>query len=141
MQFIAKFAMVCLVGLPLAQGGQVTQARSAKPAHQTLNEQRREYEQKMQKELNQLDRQIRELKSEAVRKSSKARAEINRQILDLNRKSNDARQKLRKLENSKQASASWDDLKRGVDSAVSDLSTAYHQAVTDFNKSNHPAGH
>jgi DNA mismatch repair ATPase MutS len=137
-----SLAVLLGIGASLLLGGRAAKSAPSmqQPAHQTLRQERKDYERKMQKELDELDRRVTEWKAESARESSRARAQFNREIQDLSRKSDVAREKLRELENSKRARASWRDMRKGVDLAVRDLRTAYHRAEADLSKSNSPAG-
>lgn len=98
---------------------------------ESFRDQQQKYEAKVRSELDQLNTQIAGLKVKAAKQSAKARSQINRDIRDLNRKSEVARRKLQRLEASSQSA--WKDMKAGMDAAMEDLKASYQRASSQFN--------
>jgi|SRR5579875_182797 len=120
------------IELALMGPGANGQPEKTETSKESFTTQRRKYEKKMRAELDRLNGQIAELKAKAAKQSAKTRTEINREIRELNKKSEVARGKLRQLETS--SSGAWKDMKKGVDAAMEDLESSYKRAASQFNK-------
>lgn len=81
----------------------------------------KEFEKKMDERLDQLEKELIELKKKAETMGGKARDELNQQIEVLQGKKGDLRAKLHNLH------AAWQDLESGLNAAMKELEKAYRR--------------
>lgn len=86
-------------------------------------QQKQEYQQKMEAELNDFNRQVdikvEELKAKAEKSEAEAKEELDKQIKELREKQKDAQKKLDELKSA--SGKAWDDLKSEMDAKMNDL--------------------
>ncbi len=101
--------------------------KAARTAESYAQQQKEEYERKAEAEIKELDRRIGDLKAQA-KKTAKSKAAIDKQIAELRKQQEIARQKLEEL---KAASAStWEETKKKVVTAIDELKRAYDRAAS-----------
>ena len=91
---------------------------------------REAYEQKMNARLLKWDAQMQVLKARAKEAGANAKAEIGKELDDLEKRSDVAREKLRELRNS--SGEAWQDLKAGLDNSWRSLQGALEAAKSRF---------
>lgn len=98
----------------------------------TTKEQKEEYRRRVESKLKELDKQIDQLKARVEKSETKARAEFNHQIGELQKKKEVVRKGLEEL---KSASAeAWEMIKSRIDAALEDLEKSYDRIRSSFNK-------
>lgn len=88
------------------------------------------YQEKIEVQLKELAQKIEGLIAKGERAKEEAKVKYGQQIEALRAKQESVRQKLQGLK--EPGSAAWDDLKKGIDSALSDLKAAVQSAVARF---------
>jgi hypothetical protein len=88
------------------------------------------YQEKIEAQLKELADKIEVLIAKGEKAKDEAKAKYAPQIEALRAKQESVRQKLQGLK--EPGGAAWDDLKRGIDSAIGDLKTAVQSAVARF---------
>lgn len=91
---------------------------------------KRAYQEKIEAQLKELAGKIEVLIAKAERAKEGAKVKYGPQIEALRAKQESVRQKLRDLK--EPGSAAWEDLMKGLDSAISDLKTAVQSAIARF---------
>ena len=97
---------------------------------ESASQQRKDYQEKAEAELRELNQRIEALNAKAAPRAKAARKEVERQIAELDHKRAALQQQLEKFKHSSQAA--WRDMKPGIDSALKDLDAAYQRAAADF---------
>jgi molecular chaperone GrpE (heat shock protein) len=95
-----------------------------------IRKQKEIYRKKTQAELDEMNKKIEELKTEAAKASARSRKKLNKEIAELEPKRRLAQRKIEELKAS--SSVAWEDAKAGVRAAIDDLERAYKQAVQDL---------
>ena len=95
-------------------------------------ETKKEYEEALQKEFNDLSADIKELRLSAKAKGQEAKAEVKDQLGELEKKREEVAAKMKKL--GKSTGKAWTNMKEGVESAWNDLKAAYSKAAKSFNE-------
>jgi TolA-binding protein len=127
--------LVCVIGMALMfWPGCSTEQRAANQNEskqaEAAKQERQMYQDKIEARLRELDQEIDALKKDIGTKSKADRKQLDRETADLERKREAAHQQLKELQDSGQAA--WGDVKVGIDAALRDLETAYHQAASRF---------
>jgi ParB-like chromosome segregation protein Spo0J len=91
---------------------------------------REEYQKKMEAELAELNAKINEFVAKAKESSADAQAEYYRQADELSAKQKKAEAQFEVLK--KSSADAWEELKYGMDSAFTDLQTAFNRAAAKF---------
>ena len=91
---------------------------------------REDYMNEAQAKLDELDRNVKNLKTKARTVTGKAKLELERQIDEMERKLTEVRHKLKELGSA--SGEAWKELKAGMDSALDELSKAYGRALAYF---------
>jgi hypothetical protein len=131
-------AIVCMWAVNLAFAQQpVTKEDVKKQAAETMEkakayaeQQRQEYTKQVQATLDDLSKQIDQLKEQAKNYKGEALTKIDAGLADLKVKQDQAKQKLQELGSS--AGPAWEQVKSGVEKAVADLQKAYNDASSYF---------
>ena len=127
---VTLLAIVLLMGTPCRSQEKASAPNSSTKVEGT-DQQKNQYQQKMEEKLRDLDKEVDELEAKAAEQSEQAKKQYARQMTELDRKRKAARRKLDKFENSSEAA--WRDMKPGIDAAMKDLETAYKRAASHFN--------
>ena len=129
-KWIGCFAAILFLVWPAC----ACQAQSAAPVRneskQADSRDRKEVEEKLQAKLDDLDREIKDLKDKATEQGKKASKEINQQLDELDKKRVVARRRLKQLEHSSQGA--WEETKKGFDAVMNDLEETYKRAASHF---------
>jgi hypothetical protein len=91
---------------------------------------RKAYEEKLDAQLKEWSAQIALLKARADNAKADAKIDYYKTIEALQRKQNDAREKLRELKAA--GDEAWEDLKKGAEKAWAEVKIAYHDATSRF---------
>jgi flagellar motility protein MotE (MotC chaperone) len=91
---------------------------------------KQQYEEKIEAQLKELDREIANLKERAVKQSKATRKDLDQSLTELEVKREVLRVKLEKLRN--ESEAAWKDMKPGIEAAMDDLEAAYRRAASHF---------
>jgi hypothetical protein len=118
------FFSVLMVGFAYGQN------QSDRSVGQDLQQLRKDYQAKVDKDLKGIGRQIRHLKHQAAHAEMKAKADLDLEIKKLEVQKRDADRKFSDLK--KSTGEAWKDLRQGMDDAVSNLKTAADDAVERF---------
>ncbi len=125
------------VNLTFAQQQPVTKEDLKKQASQTMEtakayaeQQKQEYTKKIQATLDDLSKKTDQLKEQAKIAKGEAVTKIQAGLADLKVKEAQAKQKLQELGGS--TGTAWEQMKVGVDKAISDLQKAYNDASSHF---------
>lgn len=124
-------AIVLLMWIPRESQGSAS-AQQTNGQAETAGQSRKQYQEKTEARLRELNRKIAALNASASKQAGEARKELDRQMAELDRKRKVARQQFERLENSSQEA--WRDMEPGIDAAARDLEAAYKRAAADFNK-------
>jgi hypothetical protein len=95
-----------------------------------MEEGEKAYQEKIEVQLKELAEKIEGLIAKGERAKKEAKVKYAHQIEALRTKQESVRQKLQGLK--EPGSAAWDDLKKGIDSAINDLKAAVQSAVARF---------
>jgi len=129
-KWIGGFAAILFLVWPV----HASQAQSAAPVKnestQADSRDRKEIEAKLQAKLDDLDREIKDLKDKVAKQGKKASQEISQQLDDLDQKREVARKKLKQLQRSSQGA--WKETKKGFDAVMNDLEETYKRAASHF---------
>ena len=98
-------------------------------AHQT----KEDFKKQMQKNLDELQVQISEMKKEASHQTGRAKTEINRQIATLQGQRDDLQKRVKKTGNS--SDRAWEKVKSGLGAAMEDLKKGFAQAKKELSSS------
>lgn len=132
-------AITCMwaVNLTFAQQQPVTKQEVKKEAADTMEkakayaeQQKQVYTKKVQATLDDLSKKIDQLKEQAKTAKGDALTKIQGGMADLKVKQDQAKQKLQELGGS--TGAAWEQVKTGVDNAITDLQKAYEGASSYF---------
>lgn len=125
------------VNLTFAQQQPVTKQDVKNQAVETMEkakvyaeQQRQEYTKQVQATLDDLSKKIDQLKEQAKIAKGEALTKIQGALADLKVKQDQAKQKMQELGSS--TGAAWEQVKAGVDKAVTDLQKAYNDASSYF---------
>jgi transketolase len=94
------------------------------------NELKKKIHDKMEQELQEWDKSLKELKLKAERADEKTRGELKKMIGSMQAKKDDLIKRLSGLKKAKDDA--WDDVKSGMSSALSDLKGAFQKAASKF---------
>src|ERR1017187_8636315 len=108
-----------------------TPATSETSDAEAIRHERQMYQNRVQSNLNDLDRRIAALKSRLRKEDKAGLRKRDQQIPELDRKRAFAYQKLDNLKTSSREA--WGDMKAGIDTAMDDLETGYQQAHSHLN--------
>jgi hypothetical protein len=95
-----------------------------------MKNRRKVYEEKFDAQVKEWNAQIALLKAKADNAKADAKIEYYKTIEALQRKQNDAKEKLQELKTA--GDEAWEDLKTGAEKAWAELKTAYHDAGSRF---------
>jgi TolA-binding protein len=132
-------AMACLAVSPAwcQQKGGKDSGSTTDQVRQNAGKEKSEAEQqkddfvkKAREQLDQLDKQIAELKAKARTANAETQKQINKSIAELEPKRKAAEKRLDQLKSS--SDKAWKDMKDGVLAAINDLSTACTRAASRF---------
>lgn len=123
-------ALTLLLILPACNLEQNRASQNTNNAIESARQEKQAYEAKIDQALRDLDQEIDALKIKVRVQNRADRPQIDQQIDQLERKRAELRVRLMKLRDS--SGAAWKDMKMGIDRALSDLDTAYAQAVSHF---------
>jgi chromosome segregation ATPase len=129
-KWIGGFAAILFLVWPAHASQAPTPAPARNESAQADSRDRKEVEAKLQAKLDDLDREIKDLKDKTAKQGKKAGQEIQRQLDDLDRKRTVARRKLKQLERSSQGA--WEETKKGFDAVMKDLEETYRRAASHF---------
>ncbi len=93
-------------------------------------DQRRQYQERLDKELRQLDRKLDELKEKAIALGKESKERIDQEIEQLRKKQEAANKKLDELKSA--SSKAWEKVRKEADSAMEELEKLYHQVEQRF---------
>jgi TolA-binding protein len=127
--------LVCVLAMslllwPACSTGQNRASQDVDNAAETARQEKQMYQDRVEANLRDLDRQIGALKAKIAKENEVERRHLDQQMAELERKREVAHQKLEKLETSSQEA--WGDMKTGIDAAMEDLQSAYERAAADF---------
>jgi len=134
-----SFAIACILmaNLTFAQQTDVTKQDVKQEAASTMEkakayaeQQKQEYSKQVQTNLDDLSKKIDQLKEQARNYKGEASTKIEVGMADMKTKQDQAKQKLQEIGSS--SGAAWDDMKAGLDKAVTDLHKAYNDASSHF---------
>lgn len=126
------YALVPMILLgPVASMKQNTPAPRVAEKPETTQQEHRQFQDKANAKLRELDREIAALKIKASHEGREAKKEYDRQLPELEKKRAVAEKKFEELKNSSQEA--WVDMKDGMNAALGDLETAYKRAASHFN--------
>jgi hypothetical protein len=91
---------------------------------------RKAYEEKLDAQLKEWSAQIALLKAKADNAKADAKIDYYKTIEALQRRQNDAKEKLRELKTA--GDEAWEDLKKGAEKAWAEVKIAYHDATSRF---------
>lgn len=94
---------------------------------ETKAETKENYQAKIEKELKELGDDVERLKAGSENAGSKSRAEVDRQMGNLQKKLGVARERLEELQST--TSVQWDKLRHKMDSALQDLKKTYKRTA------------
>jgi Skp family chaperone for outer membrane proteins len=92
-----------------------------------------EYRRGVARELDEIDREIEELKATAEEKGDEARAKADAALEELDERRRAVARELDKLKSS--SGEAWDDVRGGIDRAMADLKNAYEKAKEELERS------
>ncbi len=95
---------------------------------ETLDQKRQSYQSKIEKDLNTVGQRVDTLKTKSQKAGSDSRAEVDRQISNLESQLGVAREKLNALRQS--TSVQWEALRHSLESTVKDLQKSYRKTAT-----------
>ena len=124
-------AIVLLTWIPWVSQKSASTQQTHEQA-ETTSQQRKQFQEKTEARLRELNRKIASLNAKASKQTEEARKELDRQMADLDRKRDVAQQQFERLKNCSQKA--WRDMRPGIDAAMRDLGAAYKRAAADFNK-------
>ncbi len=140
LRFIAiSIAIACIwmANLALAQQTDVTKQDVKKEAAETMGKakayaekQKQEYSKQVQTTLDDLSKKIDRMKEQAKNYKGEASTKIEAGMADLKTKQDQEKQKLQEVGSS--TGAAWDNMKAGLDKAVTELHKAYNDASSHF---------
>ena len=130
MKRLAGVIIMALMFWPGCSSEQRAAKRNDPSEAETAKQERQMYQDRAAAKLRELDQEIEALNKEIGSQSRVDRKQLDRETADLERKREAAHQQIKELEGSSQAA--WGDMKAGIDAALRDLETAYHQAATHF---------
>lgn len=93
-------------------------------------EQKEKVQNEMQASLDSMKREISELRAEADRKGAEVKKGTQEKIAALEKKQNELEQKMTKFKAS--SGRAWDHMKKGLNSAMEELSKSYQKAKAQF---------
>jgi peptidoglycan hydrolase CwlO-like protein len=125
---LASVVLLSLVLLP-ACSNRVQQDQKQTDDADAARRQREAYQAQAEEKLHELDQKIEDLKSR-INQNTPDKEDLDQQMAELERRRAIAHEKLEKLKTSSQGA--WSDMKAGIDAAVADLDTAYHEAANRF---------
>jgi t-SNARE complex subunit (syntaxin) len=102
--------------------------RALEKAKAYTNQQRKEYQQKIQASLDDLKKKTSELKNSAEKAKGEAMSKMSAGMEDLKKKQADAEQKLKALQSA--SGEAWGDVKSGLDNAMIELKKSYEKAMS-----------
>jgi uncharacterized phage infection (PIP) family protein YhgE len=102
---------------------------AAKTAKEYLAQQQEKYLKEAQEKLNNLNKQISDLRQQAEKQTGEMQQKLNDQADSLQKQMDDAKAKLAALKDA--SGDAWKKLKSGVDSAMTEMEKAYKQAETE----------
>ena len=102
--------------------------KAAEKAEADAQQQKEEYQKKAEAELKELDHQIDELKAQAEKAGAKSKAAMDKQMAALRKQQEVASQKLKELRAA--SSSTWEETRKKVDAAISELKRAYNRAAS-----------
>ncbi|MGO9116285.1 MAG: hypothetical protein ACLQPD_01595 [Desulfomonilaceae bacterium] len=130
-------ACIWMANLGFAQQTDVTKQDVKQEAASTMEkakayaeQQKQEYSKQVQTTLDDLSKKIDQLKEQARNYKGEASTKIEAGMADMKTKQDHAKQKLQEIGSS--TGAAWDDMKAGLDKAVTDLQKAYNDASSHF---------
>ena len=91
------------------------------------NQDRIEYQRRMEARLDDMDRKIEEMKREASQATGAAKQKWDREVAELEDERREARAKYNEMRNS--ADAQWENFKDGVSNAVDKLEAGYNRTL------------
>jgi TolA-binding protein len=122
-------ALLFLVPPTIASQTQSTSSGGNESDREASGE-RKKVETQLHEKLNDLDREIKDLKDKAAKQGKSTSKEIHQQLDDLDQKRTVARRKLKELERSSQGA--WQETKKGFDAVMDDLEETYKRAASHF---------
>jgi TolA-binding protein len=130
MKMMQSMFLAMIVSLTsAASSAKQAEARSNKTAKAGISE-RKQYQEKTEAKLRELDKEIAKLKVKVAKQDSEAGKQIEQQMADLEQKREAAGQQLQKFKKSSQDA--WQDMKEGINAAINDLQAAYSRAASHF---------
>jgi len=93
-------------------------------------QQKDEYQKKIEAKLNDLNRELKEWKDKAKKLEKKARTEMDDQLNKLSKQEEEVSKKFKDLKS--KSGKAWEDLKSGVDSAMEELGKAFDDIRSRF---------
>ena len=105
---------------------------TAKTSAAYTQQQREEYQKKIDAKLNEYGQELKEWKAKVAKKEEKVKAEMDQQIKEMNQKAEEASKKLKELKT--KTGKAWEDLKAGMDSLMEDLAKSFDQIQSRFKK-------
>ncbi len=134
-----SFTIVCVLAfnVTFAQQTDVTKQDVKQEAISTVEkakayaeQQKQEYSKQVQTTIDDLSKKIDQMKEQAGNYKGEASTKIEAGMADMKTKQDQAKQKLQELGST--TGAAWDDMKAGLDKAVTDLQKAYNDASSHF---------
>jgi chromosome segregation ATPase len=104
--------------------------RALDSAKAYTDQQRKDYQQKIEAKLEDLKKNTSELRKSADTVKGEALAKVAAGIADLKQKQADAEQKLKELQSA--STQAWGDVKSGLDKAMVELKKSYDKALSYF---------
>ncbi len=118
-----------LVG-PICSVREGVRTTHAAPTAESRKQDRKQYQDKINTQLRELDREIDALKTKAAQQGKEAKRELDQRLPELDKKRAVAQQKFEELQNSSQEA--WQDMRVGLSVAMRDLEAAYKRAASRF---------
>ena len=127
--------LVCVIAMslllwPACSTEQYRAGQNVNNPAETVRQEKQMYQDQAGAKLRDLDQQIDTLRTKAAKESKVDRRQLDREMAELERKRDEAHQRLEKLNTSSQEA--WKDMKVGIEAAMDDLQAAYQRAAAHF---------
>jgi predicted RNase H-like nuclease (RuvC/YqgF family) len=123
------YGMAVLTGLLLVGCADTRQeaGEASREVGAAANRDRQEYQQRMENRLDQMDRQIEEMKEKSRNATGEAKAKWDREVAQLEDERREARTKYNNLKSATEAQ--WENMKSEVDQAMDSLERGYNRTL------------
>lgn len=123
------YAMAVLTGVLLVGCSETRQeaGEASREVGAAANRDRDEYQRRMENRMDQMDRQIEEMKERSRNATGEAKAKWDREVAELEDERREARTKYNNLKNA--TAEQWENMKTEVDQAMDSLERGYNRTL------------